>query len=478
MSQVVRTSLTCPRCGTPFTAIIEQIIDVGRDPQAKQRFLSGRINMITCPQCGHTFAIGTPLVYHDPQKELLLIHVPMQINIDQQERERLIGDLTRRVTDSIPAEQRKAYLLQPKQAMTVPGMIDMILDADGITQAMRDAQREKIRVMEMFLQVRPDAWVGILDQQAEHIDHEFLQMMLVQAENAAQTGHGEMAEMLMHLYNFMVQNTEIGQELTAAAQAQEATVREVAQYLQDLGEDITREDFMDLVLDWGDDEERLQALVGLMRPAFDYQFFQDLTGEIEQAEGEEKEWLTELRAMLSELTQIIDQQTQAVLQRAADTLRVIMSSEDLDAAIRPRLQEIDDTFLAVLQANMQAAQQHDDQRTFDRLVEVQEKVLEVLRDAAPPQIKLINEMLMTPNDEAAHALIADRAPDFGPELVELMDVIAADLNQNGQGDQAARLQVLRPFVAEHIGDAPTYEQHHDHDHDHGHDHDHPHILRS
>lgn len=452
MSQVVRTPLNCPRCGTPFNAIIEQVIDVGRDPQAKQRFLSGRVNMITCPQCGHTFAVGTPLLYHDPHKELLLVHVPMQLNIDQQERERVVGDMTRRLTDSIPPEQRKAYLLQPRQAMTIPGMIDTILDADGITQEMRDAQREKVRVMEMFLQVRPDGWPAILDQQEEHIDHEFLQMILLQAENAAQTGHGEMAEALMHLYNFMVQNTPIGQEISAAAQAQEVTVRDVAQRLQDMGEDLTREQFMDLVLDWADDDERLQALVGLMRPAFDYHFFQALTERLEAASGDERARLAELRTTLSELTQIIDQQTQAVLQRAADTLRVIMSAEDLEAAIRPRLHEIDDTFLAVLQANLQNAQQHNDQRTFDRLVEVQEKVLDVLRDAAPPQIKLINEMLMTPNDSAAHDLIADRAPDFGPELLELLDLIAADLNQNGQDAQANRLQTLRPVVAEHIGD--------------------------
>ena len=68
MSQAVRTQLTCPRCGTPFTGIVEQIIDVGVDPQAKQRFLSGHINTLTCPNCGNPVSIGTPLVYHDPSK--------------------------------------------------------------------------------------------------------------------------------------------------------------------------------------------------------------------------------------------------------------------------------------------------------------------------------------------------------------------------------------------------------------------------
>ena len=35
--------------------------------------------------------------------------------------------------------------------------------------------------------------------------------------------------------------------------------------------------------------EYLQALAGLVRPAFDYQFFQELTSKIEQAPADEQE---------------------------------------------------------------------------------------------------------------------------------------------------------------------------------------------
>jgi len=308
MSQVVRTTLTCPRCSHMFPAIIEQIIDVGRDPQAKARFLSGQVNMISCPNCGHTLAVGTPLLYHDPAKELLLIHVPMELNISPAERENVIGDLTRRVTNDIPPEQRKAYLLQPKQALTIPGMIDMILDADGITAEMREAQREKVRVMEMFLQVSPDEWPRMIEEQRAHINHEFFQLLLATAENAASTGKGAMAEALMQLYDYLIQNTAVGQEVIQAAQAQERTVREVAATLQEMGEDMTRDDFMALILDYADDDERLQAIVGLMRPALDYAFFQDLTARIDKATGDEKTWLSQLRERLVELTGVHCQQ--------------------------------------------------------------------------------------------------------------------------------------------------------------------------
>src|SRR5690554_1646080 len=227
MSQAVRTQITCPRCGQSFTGIIEQIIDVGEDPQAKQRFLSGQINMLTCPNCGNPVAIGTPLVYHDPDKELLLIYVPMELNISQEERERVTGDMVRRLTERIPQEKRRAYLLQPRQALTIPGMIDTILESDGITAEMREAQREKLRVMEMFLQVSPDQWPQMVEEQEAHIDAQFFQLLLVTAENAAQTGRAEMSEGLIQLYNFLIENTAAGREALSAAEAQEKVIQDI-----------------------------------------------------------------------------------------------------------------------------------------------------------------------------------------------------------------------------------------------------------
>lgn len=450
MSQVVRTQITCPRCGQRFTGIIEQIIDVGQDPQAKQRLLSGQINTLTCPSCGSPVSIGTPLVYHDPGKELLIVYMPMELNINQQERERAMGELLRRVTEQIPQEKRRAYLLQPRQALTIPGMLDIILEADGITAEMREAQREKLRIMEMFLQVNPDRWPAMVQEQDAHIDAQFFQLLLITAENAAKTGRHEMAEGLIQLYNFLVQNTAAGREALAAAEAQERVIQDISAELEALGENMTREQFMELVLRHAEDEEHLQALVGVMRPAFDYVFFQSLSELVDRAEGAERERLTRLRDRLLELTALLDRQTQAVLKRAADTLRVILNSQDIDAAIRPRLDQIDDTFLAVLQANIQAAEQQGNLELSARLKLVLERTLAILRESAPPQIRFINEVMAAESDEAAQKLIATEGVRFGSELLDLMDAIAEDLDANAQPQSAERLRTLRRFAEEHV----------------------------
>jgi len=186
----------------------------------------------------------------------------------------------------------------------------------------------------------------------------------------------------------------------------------------------------------------------------DYTFFQQLSQRIETASGDERERLAGLRARLHELTTMLDRQTQAVIQRATDTLRTIVNSEDIEAAIRPRLEQIDDTFLAVLQANIQTAEQHQDTRSAERLRLVLQKTLEILRESAPPQIRFINELMSAASDADAQALIETEAVRFGPELLELMEAIAQDLDESDQSDQAERLRAMRDQVSAFVA-APS-----------------------
>src|SRR5579871_2726294 len=110
MNQPRGTQINCPNCRQPFTAILEQIIDAGRDPQAKARLLSGRTNLVVCPHCGYQTMLSTPLVYHDANKQLLILHIPMELNLPQREQDKLIGNLSNAVINSLPQDQRKGYL--------------------------------------------------------------------------------------------------------------------------------------------------------------------------------------------------------------------------------------------------------------------------------------------------------------------------------------------------------------------------------
>ena len=88
-----RTQMNCPQCQTPILADVQQLFDVGAHPQDKQIFLSGAHNIAQCENCGFQGMLATPIVYHDPEKELLLTFVPAEIGLPRDEQEKLIGGL-------------------------------------------------------------------------------------------------------------------------------------------------------------------------------------------------------------------------------------------------------------------------------------------------------------------------------------------------------------------------------------------------
>jgi hypothetical protein len=114
---MAKTSVACPRCRQPVIADIEQLFDMGTDPQAKQKLLSGMFNVIQCPSCGYAGQTPRPLVYHDPQKDLLLTYFPPELGLPVNEQERLIGPLINQVVNNLPLEKRKAYLLRPQSML-------------------------------------------------------------------------------------------------------------------------------------------------------------------------------------------------------------------------------------------------------------------------------------------------------------------------------------------------------------------------
>ena len=122
-----QTRTACPRCRTPLLAEVEQVVDVAVDPQAKQRLLSGSLNVIECQNCGYSGMLATPLVYHDPEKELLLTYFPPELGLPINEQERVMGPLISQVVNRLPAEKRKAYLLRPQLMLTFETLINRVL---------------------------------------------------------------------------------------------------------------------------------------------------------------------------------------------------------------------------------------------------------------------------------------------------------------------------------------------------------------
>jgi hypothetical protein len=151
------TPITCPQCHTPYTTPVTSIIDVGQDPSLKNTLLSGQLNISQCPSCGYNGPLNLPLCYHDPEKELALILVPSELALPHLEEQKIIGDLSNRLMNELPPEQRKAYLFTPQTFLTQESFIKAILAADGITEEMIQAQEAKMALLNQLLQIDQEA---------------------------------------------------------------------------------------------------------------------------------------------------------------------------------------------------------------------------------------------------------------------------------------------------------------------------------
>lgn len=439
MAKPVPTTVSCPNCGTPFSALVDQLIDVGVDPTSKNRLLSGQLNIATCPACGAKHQVSTPLVYHDPSKELAITYTPMEMGASTQQREQLIGRLTTQLMDSLPEDAPKGYLLQPKQSLTMQGLIEQVLEADGITKDVIDAEKKKADLVEELATAKTAERQQLLDENADLIDRSFFDRLTMAAQVASQTGDAKRSLRLLNIRSSLLETTEIGAELKLEQQA----ILEAQEELQAISENFTREAFVDLLIASADNPIKADALGQMGVQALDYSTFQLLTSRIDaEPNAEKRQTLVDLRERLLQLAAAVEEQSRAVIERAADTLRNILVSPNIAEAVQQYLSEIDDTFLQVLQANLQQARQTNNLEASAKLKRVRDEVLQYLQQGAPPEVQLINDLLTEPSEDVALKMLNERQSELSPQFLELLDGLSQQLAASGNHVAVERVELL------------------------------------
>lgn len=426
---MAQTRVNCPRCRTPIQADVEQLFDLNSDPQAKQRLLSGGVNVVNCPTCGYTGNVGVPIVYHDPDKELLLTFFPPDMGTPVNEQERMIGPLINRVVDRLPMEKRKAYLLRPQAMLTFQTMIDKILEADGITKEMIEEQEKRLNLLRRLLSTTTaETRVEIMRSEEKLIDEAFFMMLAQLAEVSMQQGEQRTAQALAGLQAELLENTKLGKELKERSDETQAAIRS----LQEAGEKgLTREKLLDLIVN-APTETRLTALVGLARSGLDYQFFQILSSRIEQASGEEKTRLLELREKILNMTRRIDEEVQKQMDESNKLLEKILGEPDIEKATAEQLGEINDTFVNVLKSELQEAQQQHDKERFDKL----QRVIKVLQQAStPPEVELVEQLIGATDEAGRRKILESNSEMITPEFLQLLNQLAVQSETEGQPEE-------------------------------------------
>ncbi len=431
-----RIQMSCPRCRQPIAAEVEQLFDVGANPQAKQNFLSGNINLVNCPNCGYQGPVSTPIVYHDPEKELLLTYFPPDLGLPVNEQERMIGPLITQVMNRLPPEKRKAYLLRPQNMLTLQSMIERVLEGEGITKEMMDASQQRLNLLQRLLSASSaEVRQEIAQQETALMDERFFEILNRLIEASLAQGDQNSGRALVAMQQELLPLTEVGRKM----QEQQAEMQAAVEALQKASQEgLTREKLLDMMIE-SPSETRLVTLVSMARAGLDYEFFNILTGRIDQSEGEEKEKLTSLRERLNQMTQEIDRRMQEQMEASRGMLNEILKAENVEEAAQQALPAMDDFFAEVLRDEMQAARQASD---LDRIGKLQ-KVVEVIQSASapPPELALAEELMGAETEEDRQKVMEANAEAITPEFIQVLSSLMAQLEQQGdQPELAQRLQ--------------------------------------
>jgi hypothetical protein len=112
---------------------------------------------------------------------------------------------------------------------------------------------------------------------------------------------------------------------------------------------------------------------------------------------------------------------------------------------------LDDTYMAVLQSNVQQAQRRGDMNASAKLKQVYEKVLESLRGNMQPELRFINDLLSTETDEAASAMLTEQAGQYGAPLLDMMNRVEQVLASRGDSPALQKLIFLREQAEKVLG---------------------------
>ena len=252
------------------------------------------------------------------------------------------------------------------------------------------------------------------------------------------TGDEKSTHALVHLQQTILENTAFGQQVLTQVRDQQAAMEALDKASK---EGLTRESLLDLIIDAGDSEIKLVTLVSMARAGLDYGFFQLLTDRIQEASGEDQAKLIELRDNLLKMTHDIDKAIKEQEELATEILERILAEEDIEEATLAALPEINEIFLEVLRARIQAARKTDDQTSLDQLQKIASAIQKISAPGA--NIELIETLIEAPDESAIQAILNENADEISDDFSQfLFNLVNQTQQQEGQEATVEKLRLV------------------------------------
>lgn len=443
MTRTIPMQVQCPVCQRPFGVQVEQMIDVGSDPTGKERLLSGQVNVAICPQCGNGGMLNAPLLYHDPAHDMLLAFVPMEMNLPQEQREQLIGGLTRNLMSQIPAEARKGYLFSPQVMLTMDGLVEQILRAEGIPAEVLEMQRKQSQLLSRLLAASEAEFPPLVKAHDGEIDERFFQMLAAAIDSVQRAGRQDEVQQLVQIRNRLL--------LLASWSRQRGITAEA------LDEQQARVDLIEQFL--ATEESQWDTLAREQDQRVDYGFFQLLTAMAEGIEGEMAAKLFRLRDLLMNLSstgQAARSGLEAVdeLKAAADaagglTREILLerilgadSDAEVEALAIAGSPALDYSFFILLADKIEAA----DNKEAVRLGSLREKLVAITEEwekARAARVEQVNRQLEELlQAEDSEELVQRLLPEIDQVFLSILANRAEMAKRAGESETAVKVKRL------------------------------------
>jgi hypothetical protein len=443
----------------------------------------------------------------------------MELNLPQEQREQLIGSLTRTLMSSIPAEARKGYLFNPQTMISFEGLIERILEVDGVPAEVLQQQRQQSQLLNRLLTATDLELKPLVETHDEEIDERFFQMLAALIDAARRAGRQDEAQRLLLLRNKLLPLASWSREAGLTAQildAQEARIDLVERFLaadeeqwptlaqehdkeldylffqllsamaqgvpEDMGQrmlklrdrmlelssagqqvkagqdalqglqseaeaagGLTREMLLERLLQ-AESDAAVEALATAGGPAIDYSFFILMADKIDAAakagDQVEAQRISQLREKLVSLADEREKAQRQRLNQIEQQIDKLLTAEDQVDAIKKLLPQVDEFFMAVMSGKIESAQQAGEKERAEQLEELIGQIVTQIRDSAPPEIRLVNDLMELEDQAAVEAALVERKAEITPLVIEVMEQMLQDLQTGRRTKLADRLKMI------------------------------------
>jgi hypothetical protein len=424
---------------------MHEVVDAQKDPELKYALLNGQLNAFVCPTCGLAGQMASPILFHDAEHEMFLVYMPMELNLPHVEQEQLIGRLVKQVMDSTPAEQRRAYMLQPQTIINYQTFLEKVLETEGVTPDMIARQRQQAELLDTLATADAEVRDILLAERADEIDETFFALLQNAMQVAEQRQDNQRMLKLTNLQARLYTDTEVGRRM----ERQQIALRRLEQDVR-RANGLTPQILLKHILANEEDEQIIDMIATSAQSALNYEFFQLLTQELESAARQkDKPRVNRLRAIrrrLLDIQQAMEQASQEMIREADSTLNLLRQADDPRQAIQENVSKIDEPFMYMLSARIAEAEQRQDAAEIVELRKIYELIVEEAERQAPPYVRLVNQLVRAGSDEERRRLLDENPELVTPELAEMLGAVIQEMGADSRPELAQTMRSLQAMV--------------------------------